>query len=152
MKTVSNWIWLTWREPHTTLICQEMSFFIFILRLIQSAQCERNCLSGNEDSVLVIDGHPQSVRTPKLTVLTLLASISCTHSGLHYDFVMKSHQYYIDLKLMKRFLTNILDFDVLSKAFDGINVFDFWLWFVLIQSTKQLLTIQACSFQQMNCY
>lgn len=38
---------------------------------------------------------------------------------------MKSQQYYIDLKLMKKFLTNILDFDVLSKAFDGINVFDF---------------------------
>lgn len=77
MKTVSNWIWLTWREPHTTLICQEMSFLFifFILRLIQSAQCERNCLSGNEDNVLVIDGHPQSVRTPKLTALTLLAPL-----------------------------------------------------------------------------
>lgn len=86
-------------------------------------------MSGNEDSVLVIDGHPQSVRTPKLTALTLLAPlVNILHcSGLHYDFVMKSHQYYIDLKLMKRFLTNILDFDVLSKAFDGINVFDFWL-------------------------
>lgn len=50
-------------------------FYFFILRLIQSAQCERNCLSGNEDSVLVIDGHPQSVRTPKLTALTLLAPL-----------------------------------------------------------------------------
>lgn len=60
-----------------------------------------------------------------------LWSISCTHNGLHYDFVMKSHQYYIDLKLMKKFLTNILDFDI---AFKGLRCYKCVLILALICS------------------
>lgn len=96
MKTVSNWIWLTWHEACAALIWQEMSF---LMHLIQLTQCERNGLSVNEDSVLVIDGHPQCVRTPELTGLTLPVPLwtPCAHNGLNYDFVLKSHRYYIEL-------------------------------------------------------
>lgn len=115
-----NWIWLTLHESHATLVWES-------IWKIHSAHWERNCSSVNKGSVLVINGRPQSVTSPKLTARTPLVLLVNILHTLWYSLWLCSESPSISpwLRLMK-ILTEILDFNVcFERGLMAVNVFGF---------------------------